>query len=301
MIITDRTSTSTSEEEQDLMPKIAVVTDSTADLPANVYEENNIKIVPLHVRFGDETYREGVDLSSEEFYSKLVSSNIMPRTSQPAPHEFETVYRQLMDESDGIVSIHMSSKLSGTYQSANIAANTIGCKNIHVIDSKSVSAGTGLLALEAARLSKLDITAQEIVDKVEAIKNRLRLFFTVDTFEYMVKNGRIGKATAWLGTLLSIRPIMAIANGVVEPIEKVRASRDRALMRFAEVAAEAMPKGYAIRGAVVHAVEPGRGETLKLALQELLPFEEMHVCSLGAGIGSHSGPGTIGVTLYPVG
>jgi DegV family protein with EDD domain len=282
------------------MPRIAVVTDSTADLPANVYEENDIKVVPLHVQFGDETYREGVDLSSEEFYSKLAFHKVMPRTSQPAPHEFETVYRQLMNESDSIVSIHMSSKLSGTYQSANIAANAIGCEKIRVIDSKSVSAGTGLLALEAARLSKLDITLKDLVDKIEATKSRLRLFFTVDTFDYMVKNGRIGKATAFLGTLLSIRPIMAIANGEVEPIERVRASRDKALMRFAEVVAEAMPKGYAMRGAVIHAIEPERGETLKQSLEELLHFEDLIVCSLGAGIGSHSGPGTMGATLYPV-
>ncbi len=282
------------------MPKIAVVTDSTADLPADLYEENNIKVVPLHVRFGDETYREGVDLSSEQFYEKIASSKAMPRTSQPAPHEFETIYRELMDESDGIVSLHMSSKLSGTYQSANMAANAIGSEKIHVIDSKSVSAGTGLLALEAARLSKLDITAQEIVDRIEAIRNTLRLFFTVDSFDYMVKNGRIGKATAFLGTLLSIRPIMAIANGIVEPIERVRASRDKALMRFAEVVAESMPKGHAMRGAVVHAVEPERGETLKRTLEEMLHFEDLIVCSLGAGIGSHSGPGTIGATLYPV-
>jgi DegV family protein with EDD domain len=282
------------------MARIAVVTDSTADLPKNVYEENDIKVVPLHVHFGDGTYREGVDLSSEQFYEKIASSKVMPRTSQPAPHEFETVYRELMEKSDGIVSIHMSGKLSGTYQSANIAASTIGFGNIHVIDSNSVSAGTGLLAIEAARLSKLDITAQEMVDRIEAIRNTLRLFFTVDTFEYMVKNGRIGKATAFLGTLLSIRPIMAIANGIVEPIEKLRASRDKALMRLAEVAAEAMPKGHAIRGAVVHAVEPGRGESLKLALQELLTFEEILVCSLGAGIGSHSGPGSMGIALYPV-
>ena len=177
----------------------------------------------------------------------------------------------------------MSSKLSGTYQSANIAANAIGTGNIHVIDSTFVSAGTGLLALEAVRLSKLDITVQEIVDKIEAIKTRLRLFFTVDTFEYMLKNGRIGKATAFLGTLLSIRPIIAIANGEVEPIEKLRGSRDKALKRLAEVVADSMPKGHALRGAVVHAVEPERGHALKQALEELLHFEELLVCSLGAG------------------
>lgn len=281
------------------MPKIAIVTDSTADLPANIYEENGIKVVPLHVHFEDKTYKEGVDLSSEEFYRKLASSKVMPRTSQPAPHEFEIVYRQLMDESDSIVSIHMSGKLSGTYQSASIAANTVGSGNIHVIDSNFVSAGTGLLALEAVRLSKLNITVQEIVDRIEAIKTRLRLFFTVDTFEYMVKNGRIGKATAFLGTLLSIRPIMAIAGGEVEPIEKLRGSRDKALKRLVEVAADAMPKGRAIRGAVVHAVEPERGNELKQALEELLPFEDLLTCSLGAVIGSHSGPGTLGVILYP--
>ncbi|MFY9134186.1 MAG: DegV family protein [Bacillota bacterium] len=283
------------------MPKIAVVTDSTADLPANVYEENDIKVVPLHVHFGDETYREGIDLSSEEFYSRLASCKFMPRTSQPAPHEFETVYRQLMDESDSIVSIHMSSKLSGTYQSATIAANAIGSDNIHVIDSNFVSAGTGLLALEAVRLSKLNVAVKDIVDRIEAIKTRLRLFFTVDTFEYMVKNGRIGKATAFLGTLLSIRPIMAIAGGEVEPIEKLRGSRDRALMRLAEVVADSMPKDRLLRGAVIHAVEPERGEALKQTLEEMLDFENLLICTLGSGIVSHSGPGTIGVVLYPVG
>jgi DegV family protein with EDD domain len=281
------------------MKKISIVTDSTADLPADLYEKNNIKVVPLHVHLGDKVYREGVDLSNEQFYGKLVSSKVMPRTSQPAPHEFETVYRQLIDESDGVLSIHMSGKLSGTYQSAHIAANSVGSKNIHVIDSQTVSAGTGLLVLEAVRLSKLNITVHEIARKIEAIKDKLRLFFTVDTFEYMVKNGRIGKATAFLGTLLSIRPIMAIADGEVEPIEKLRASRDRALMRLAEIAAEAMPKGYTVRGAVVHAVEPRRGAALRSALEELLNFEELITCSLGSVIGSHGGPGAIGTILYP--
>lgn len=282
------------------MLKIAVVTDSTSDLPVNVYEENDIKVVPLHVHFGDKTYREGVDLSTEEFYSKLASAKVIPRTSQPAPHEFETVYRELMDDVESIISIHLSSKLSGTYQSATIAANAIGSGNIHVIDSNFVSAGTGLLALEAVRLSKLNAAVQDIIDRIEVLKTKLRLFFTVDTFEYLVKNGRIGKATAFLGTLLSVRPIMAIADGEVEPIEKLRGSRDKTLIRLAELAAEAMPKGHAVRGAVVHALEPERGETLKMVLEELLPFDELLTCSLGAVIGSHGGPGTIGVVLYPV-
>ena len=282
------------------MSKIAVVTDSTADLPKELYKENNIKVVPLHVHFGNDVYKEGIDLSSEQFYNKLRSAKTMPRTSQPAPYEFEAVYKKLIDKSDSIVSIHLSSKLSGTYQSASIAAKAVDPKNIHVIDSNFVSAGTGLLALEAVRLSNQNIPARDIVNKLESLKTKLKLFFTVDTFDYMVKNGRIGKATAFLGTLLSIRPIMAIADGIVEPIEKLRGSRERALKRLAEVAAEAMPKGANLRGAIVHAVEPERGEILKQTLEGLLPFESLITCSLGAVIGSHGGPGTLGIIVYPI-
>jgi len=282
------------------MPKIAVVTDSTADLPLETYMEHGITIVPLLVHFGNEAYKDCVELSGDQFYHKLASSKVLPKTSQPSPHDFQVVYEELLSQSDGIASIHLSSKLSGTYQSAKMAASVLGDDRIQVIDGRTASGGTGLLALEAARLARLGADMRKILEQVEELKKKIRVCFTVDTLEYLRRNGRIGKAAAFLGTILSIRPLLAIDDGEVMPVEKVRGSRERVLKRLVEVIAERMPGGKVARGIVMHAAEPARGAALKESLERQASCKDLLIGSIGPVIGSHGGPGTIGAALYPV-
>ncbi len=282
------------------MGTVAIVTDSTADLPPQMYGEYGITMVPLRVHFGDESYRDGVDLSSEEFYRKLASSKVLPKTSQPSPHDFQIVFEALASRSDGIVSIHLSSKMSGTYQSAAIAANSLVGKAISVIDGRQASTATGLLVLEAARMAKAGAGIHDIVARVEDLIKEMRVFFTVDTLEYLEKNGRIGKATAFLGTLLSIRPLLRVEDGLVTPYEKVRGSRQKVLARLVAAAREHAPAGKKLRATVMHAVSPGEAASLKDTLEAELPCEEVLVAPIGPVIGSHTGPRTMAIAFHPV-
>ncbi|MCR4401918.1 MAG: DegV family protein [Firmicutes bacterium] len=281
------------------MAKIAVVTDSTADLPPHLYRELGITVVPLFVHFGDEVYRDGVDLSSEEFYAKLASTSVLPRTSQPSPRDFAVVYEQLVSRSDGVVSIHLSSKLSGTYQSAVIAAGELKGAPVRVIDGRLASAATGLLVLEAARMAAAGAGMGEIVARVEELIGITKVFFTVDTLEYLEKNGRIGKATAFLGTLLSIRPLLWMQDGEVAPYEKVRGSRQKILARLVDAVGKHAPADKRLRVAVVHAASPDEASVVKDAVEKELACEETIVTTIGSVIGSHAGPGTIAVAFHP--
>jgi len=282
------------------MGKVAIVTDSTADLPREMYEEHGIVVVPLLVHFGDEIYRDGVDLSSEEFYDKLVSSKILPRTSQPSPHDFQVVYEDLASKSEEIVSIHLSSKLSGTYQSATLAAGMMKGTKVRVIDGKGASAITGLLVLEAARLARSGATADDIAARLHHLIEGMVVFFTVDTLEYLEKNGRIGKATAFLGTLLSIRPLLQLYDGEVVPFEKVRGSKAKVLARMIAAAKERAPSGKKLRAAIMHGAVPEEAAALKQTVERELACDEILTAWLGPVIGSHVGPGTLGLAFYPV-
>lgn len=280
------------------MASVAIVTDSTADLSRETYERNGIVVVPLLVHFGDEAYRDGIDLSSEEFYRKLASSKILPKTSQPSPHDFHVVYEELLSRSDEIVSIHLSSRLSGTYQSAVIAAGMVPDGKVHVIDGKSASVGTGLVALEASRLARSGATAEEIVRRVGRVIDGMVVFFTVDTLEYLEKNGRIGKATAFLGALLSVRVVLSLDEGEVAPFEKVRGSKQKALMRMVAAAKERAPSGRRLRAAIMQAAVPEEAEVLRQAVEREFNCEEIVTVGIGPVIGSHAGPGTVGLAFH---
>ncbi len=282
------------------MGRVAIVTDSTADLPREMYDEQGISVVPLLVHFGDEVYRDAVDLSSEEFYEKLVSSKVLPRTSQPSPRDFQVVYEGLASRSEQIVSIHLSSKLSGTYQSAVIAASMLPAGKVHVVDGLVASSATGLLVLEAARLARAGASAEDIVLRLREISGKMVVLFTVDTLEYLEKNGRIGKASAFLGTLLSIRPLLELREGEVVPFEKVRGPKAKVVAKMVAAARERAPSGKKLRATIMHGAAPGEAAALKeLALGEL-SCEDILTACLGPVIGSHAGPGTLGFAFYPV-
>ena len=276
------------------MDNIQIVTDSTSDLPREVAEEYGIRVVPLAVNFGDEQYTDGVDLAAVEFYEKLRSGSTMPRTSQPAPGQFADVYRAAIEQGRKVLSIHISSTLSGTYQAASLAAEMVGKEHVKVVDSLSVSMGLGLQVIAAARRNS---SLEEAYQAAMVAKENLGLLFLVDTLEYMEKNGRIGRAASLLGSLLQIKPVLTFTDGTVDVVEKVRGGR-RARRRTLEIFQERVGDDV-VDVAVVHAGAQEQGQELLDEVQELVKCDKVYFGDIGPTMGAHSGPGTLGLIWRP--
>lgn len=276
------------------MSDIRIVTDSGADLDASLCAAEGIEVVPLTITFGDVEYQDGVDLTPDAFYEKLRESKTMPFTTQPSPTEFLRTYERLRDEgATHIISIHLSSRLSGTVQSAALAAREMTGVKIEVIDSLSASLGIGLLAREAARRRSEGETFEAIVEAVRSMIPRIKVYFVVDTLEYLAKNGRIGKAQALLGGILNVKPVLTLEDGVVSPAGKAR-GKNRAYSMVIERFKEAVG-GQAVRGAIVHGAAPDDARSLKEQIEAACPGSQLSVHLLGPTIGTHAGPGTLGV------
>jgi len=278
------------------MGNIKIITDSTADVPKHFAEELNITVVPLMVYFGDEAYRDWYDLSSEAFFAKLKESNIMPTTSQVTPAAFEEVFRKEAKQNDTIICFTISSKASGTYQSALIARNIVmeECGvDIEVIDSMSFSYGYGLAVVEAARMAKAGKSKAEIMERANYLLEHTDTYFIVDTLEYLQKGGRINMASAVIGSILNIKPVLGIKEGLVKPIDKIRGSK-RVIPKMVEIIKN---NGYDIKGktlAMAHGAIPDKLEELKQAIQEQFQPAGFEIAEVGCVVGAHSGPGVIG-------
>jgi len=279
------------------MTATRIVTDSTADIPQELREEHGIVMIPLIVHFGEETFRDAVDLSAADFFQKLKSSDVLPRSSQPSPGDFVELYRPMLEAGHEVVSIHLSARLSGTVQSATLARSTLGDERIHVFDSESASMGIGLMVLEAARMANAGSTAAEIVEELAAIKSRLQVFFGVDTLEYLEKNGRIGRAQALLGSLLSVKPILTLDSGEVAPYERVR-GKGKVIPTLVGIVEKRIPPGRTLSCAVVHGDAPQEARELADRLRSRYEMYEMHTSYVGAVIGAHAGPGVVAVCCY---
>ncbi|HHW02909.1 MAG TPA: DegV family protein [Thermoanaerobacterales bacterium] len=277
------------------MGNISIVTDSTADITPELLEKYNIAVVPLKIFFGDEEYREGVDLTPDQFYDKLKSSPHHPRTSQPSPAEFAACYEKLSKKADHIISIHLSSKLSGTYQSAVLAKDMVKVP-VDVIDSKGASMMIGFTVLEAARAAKEGMDRQSILSLIDEMIKKLKAFFVVDTLDYLQKGGRIGRASAFLGNLLNIKPMLTIQDGLVTPVEKIR-GKARTLDKLLEKVAMDASKGT-LRGTLVHAGCKDEVERYREAFEKHYNFKELTISTIGAVIGTYTGPGAIGIIYY---
>ena len=279
------------------MGNVKIVTDSTADLPESLVEEFKISVVPLKVIFGNEIFREGIDIKNEEFYHKLTSCQQLPTTSQPSPGEFKQVYEELTNDGSSVISIHISSLLSGTYQSALMAQKELHTRDITVIDSKKVSMGLGMAVLEAAQAAKAGKTAAEIVSLVEQLIPKIHIYFVVNTMEYLQKGGRIGKASALLGTMLNIKPVLMIEDGLVVPMQKIR-GKGKAVDRLAEMLKDFAGRHGPLRCALMHA--DALDETMRFhqrLISQITPCEFI-IANIGVVVGTHGGPGLIGVVFY---
>lgn len=273
---------------------IRIVTDSSADLPPQLAQGAKVAVIPCNIIFDDVSYKDGVDISSDAFYQRLVSSSRLPSTAQPSAADFETVYRTLLDQGHQIVSIHLSSKLSGTLNSAMQARGAIGdSAPIAIIDSQLASIALGLVVLQAAQVAETASSYQEVGDGVRLDLPKAHAFFLLDTLEYLQKGGRIGKARAFVGSLLSIRPILKLQDGEAHPVERLR-NRERAVARMVELARELAPVRQI---AVVYSTEMDQAEALRHRLGGLMPEEQIVMARFGPALGTYLGPGALGVSL----
>jgi DegV family protein with EDD domain len=281
--------------------RVRIVTDSTCDLPAEVRRDLAVEMVPLKVHFGEEVYLDQVTISPEEFYRKLEASSVMPTTSQPSPMDFVNVYEQLAadPETESIVSIHLSSDMSGTYRSAVMAGQMVKDKGIDVavVDSRMASTMIGAQVVAAARMALAGCSKQEILQMLELAKTEVRVVFIVDTLEYLRRNGRIGRAASLIGGLLKIKPVLTVADGVVTPLEKLRGS-SRVLPRMIELVSENAASGDPQVVYILNANCPDRAKELESMLTEAISIESLMHTSIGAVIGTHAGPGTLAVVWH---
>ncbi|MCL6634163.1 MAG: DegV family protein [Peptococcaceae bacterium] len=280
------------------MSGIKIVTDSTADLPKRLVAEYGITVVPLKVIFeGDEPLRDGVDIETEQFYHRQIQKKEMSRTSQPTPAEFALAYSELAAGGNSIISIHISAGMSGTYQSAVMAKELLPGADIEVIDSRVVSLALGLLVLEAARAAKEGKSKEEILKDIDRMISEMQVYFVVDTLEYLARGGRIGKAQAFLGTILNVKPILYLKDGLIHPYEKVR-GKARAIERLAQIAGEKAGR-QKVKCALVHGMDPDGMEQLRLKIANKLNYDSLVTSTLGAVVGTHVGPGVVGFIFIP--
>lgn len=278
------------------MNKIAIVTDSTADIPKDLVEKYNIRVVPLTVSFKDRTYYDGVDLNIDTLLGMLDEGEELPKTSQVNPARFCDEYKRLLDEGYKIISVHLSSNLSGTYQSALIAKNMLETEDIYVVDSRTVSFGTGMLALKAVKMIEEGKDIEEIYSTLNNLAQKSRVAFALDKLEYLKKGGRLSGAQAAIGTLLNIKPIIYINEGRLEILDKTRGMK-KALSRMIKyVQEEGYDKNESFAIGTVRDFE-NFSEFEKMVKSEL-NIENPLFAEVGTVVATYSGPGVIGVWFY---
>jgi DegV family protein with EDD domain len=271
----------------------AIVLDSTADFPDAAEHFPNWRVVPLYVNFGTDSFRDGVELTSEQFYERLRTSTQTPTTSQPTPADFLACYTELAGY-ERILSLHLAANLSGTFQSAGIAAAELGDGRVRTIDTETASAGITLLALAIQRRLERGTTDEEVDELVARYTKEHGMLFTVDTLEFLARGGRIGRAKAFAGELLHVKPILAIRHGEVIPVKRVRGAR-KAFQEFVDALKSETKDEPGLRVGIAHATAPERAVELTKMVRDLRPQAEIDIeTSLGAVLGTHAGPGTVG-------
>ena len=282
-------------------PHVAVVTDSSASLPARLLEQYAVEVVPLYVVMAGHSGREGEDISPADVARALGVRGQRVSTSRPTPGDFVAAYRRrLAAGAEQIVSVHLSAELSGTVDAARLAAAQVGEHVVTVVDSRSAAMGNGFAVLAAARAAAREADVAAVAAAARDTAAATRTLFVVDTLEHLRRGGRIGHAASMIGTALSVKPVLHVADGRVVPLEKVRTSA-RALVRLVQRGVEAA-HGEPVMVAVHHLAAPERAERLAADLEERIPgLRELYVSELGAAIGAHVGPGAVGLVVAPAG
>jgi DegV family protein with EDD domain len=277
------------------MKKIALVTDSTADLSPQLLKDWNIYVMPLKIIFGNRQFIDG-ELTSEDFYRRLAEAETLPKTSQPAPEEFVSLYERILEKYDEIVSIHISAGLSGTLNAAHVAMERFRDR-IHLVNSRSISLGIGQLVLEAAQGIREGLGASAIVTRIGKMRENIETIFTLDTLEYLHKGGRIGRVEGFLGSLLNIKPVIRVnEEGVYVPVCKTR-SREKALEAIVKTLEQAA-QGRRVKAlAVAHGQAQNAAQLLQAKLEDIFQVKTSLYSQVGPVIGVHTGPGTVGASV----
>ena len=277
--------------------RIAVVTDSTCDLPRELAKEHDIHIVPQVLIMGTKTWRDGVDIDSPAFYELLQTSSDFPASSQPSVADFVEVFSNLAEETDGIAAILVSDELSGTLNSARMAKESLPDVPIEILDTRSVSMQLGFVVLAAARAAAAGADLRTVADTARAMIGHSSVYFVVDTLEYLHRGGRIGAASRLFGTALNLKPLLAIKDGIVQPVTKVR-SRRKALATLVQLLDEELAGKERIQMAVLHVAAPEEADQFAAQLVDRYHPAEMIHTECGPVVGTHAGPGTLGVAFY---
>jgi DegV family protein with EDD domain len=273
---------------------VKIVTDTLSDITEDLAKELDITVVPLYVRFGEDIYRDRVDITSEEFYRRLIGESVLPSTTQPTPNDFLQVYNRLADETDEILVIVVSSKLSGTYQSASQAREmTKGKCRIEVVDSLSVAMGMGLIVVSAVNAVKSGASLNEVTHLVRRAVSRTHVAYLFETLKYLAKGGRIGKASGLLGSLLSVKPILTMSEGELAPLTRVRSVSAGIDYLFNYANGFSNIEGMAVE----HATTPEEADKLVERLSTIYPKERIYRSVISPVIGTYSGPNALAITI----
>jgi DegV family protein with EDD domain len=281
---------------------IKIVTDTTCDLPPAMWEEYDITPVPINIQFGTENYHEGVDIDHDLFYRKIEELGIIPTTSQPSVGEFAEVYRRLAREegADTIISAHVTAKLSGTYQSAQMAGQEVSDEvKVYAYDSMAGAALLGLMCMEASQMARAGNSPEEIIARLDEIRSRMNVLLVLENLEYSRKSGRVGGLRAALASLLNVKPIINLEDGLLDVQESVR-TRRKSLDRLLDIAEERVGTTNPINVGVVHARASEMGQEMLDRVKERFNCQEAYVTDLCASLTVHFGPGTIGLCFYEV-
>ncbi|MEM5776075.1 MAG: DegV family protein [Anaerolineaceae bacterium] len=279
------------------MSNIAIVTDSTASIPQELMADLPITVLPLNIIWGEDTYLDGVDIQVDEFYARLKADKVSPTTSQPSPEYFRRVYQKLLDEGKEIVSIHISARLSGTLFSAMQARSMLDTDRVEIVDSRVASMALGFTALAAAKAAKEGAYLDEVKAIAERCSANAGALFTVNSLEYLHRGGRIGGASAFLGTALDLKPILMLVDGKIEPVERVR-TMSKALDHLVAQLKKQIGKKTPLNFAVIQAMCPEEGQKLLDRICDAFPTNQIDTAILSdisPVIGTHTGPGTLGI------
>lgn len=275
-----------------------LITDSTVDLPKALIEKYQIAIVPLKLQLGENTYQDYFELSPDEYYQKLKTTPFYPKTTQPSPLDFEKIYQSYADEQNCLFSIHLSSKLSGTYQSALIARQKFPQAKIHVIDSQQASVGLGTIILQVAKAIEAKQNEEKILTLIQNFIPKIKTYFTVDSLEYLQRGGRIGKAQCLLGSMLNIKPLLTLITGEIHPLEKIR-GQQKLISRLAQLAQNDAVNAQKL---TLSAVCTDNEQVLNQLLEQLDKIKNIEIeyrGKIGGVITSHVGTGALGISLLP--
>jgi DegV family protein with EDD domain len=277
---------------------IRIVTDSTCDLPEELIAQYGIHIVPIHIQFGLETFRDGETIDKPTFYRRVEQDGMLPKTSQPPPGDFVEMYQAIARPADEIFSIHVTGKLSGTFNSAQMAAEALADRiKVHVFDSWAGSAGLGFMCLDAARMAEVGQSAAEILRRLEATRPQVNHLFTLANLKFAEMSGRVNKLQAALASLLNVKPIVRVEGGLMEVADQVR-TRRKAVERVISMARERVGEAR-VNLAVIHAQAPDEAAELLEQARQALKVGETFVHDLALSLAVHFGPGTLAVVTYP--